>query len=106
MDTVKQILDEIVLIIDRQLRQIRDAVKMILNQIKNLLSGTIDNFSEVLEQLSDLVFVQILERLCKTIGNLGVSFNTELDRVRNAFDAMLAAIPLGGSAGGGGTIAP
>jgi hypothetical protein len=55
---------------------------------------------EVVKRLEELVFVELLERLKRLIDNLGLSFEKELERVRNAFDEMLAAIPLGSSSGG------
>jgi hypothetical protein len=51
----------------------------------------------VLQRVEHLVFVDILDRLRKLLDNLEASFGQELDRVRSAFDEMLAAIPLGGS---------
>ena len=62
--------------------------------IDELLAG----LQGVLDRLEALVFVEILTRLGQAIDNLGMSFDTELDRVNNAFNAMLAAIPqLGGA---------
>lgn len=46
-----------------------------------------------------LIFKDLLERLRRVIDNLGMSFDRELDRVRNAFDEMLATLPVG-TAGG------
>ena len=60
---------------------------------------------EVIKRLEELVFVELLERLKRLIDNLGLSFDKELDRVRNAFDEMLAAIPLGSSSGASGGVA-
>ena len=50
--------------------------------------------SAALDKLENLIFVGVLERLQTLIDKLGVSFDKELQRVVQAFDAMLAAIPL------------
>ena len=65
-----------------------------------LLAGDrldLDRFKVALG-VEQLVFVDILARLGGAIDNLGMSFDAELDRVRNSFDSMLNAIPLGSSA--------
>jgi hypothetical protein len=41
----------------------------------------------------------LLAHLRTLLDNLQASFERELDRVRSAFDAMLAAIPLGDGGG-------
>lgn len=92
--TVREALDGIVGIIDVELRAIRDAVKLLIGQIKATLEVALQSIEAVLGRLEDLVFVEVLGRLRQVIENLGVSFDTELDRVVDAFDAMLAAIPL------------
>jgi hypothetical protein len=40
--------------------------------------------------------VVLIDRLSVVLDNLKASFRVELDRVANAFDEMLAAIPGGG----------
>ena len=101
--TVKDFLDELVGIIDGQLRTLRAALSFVLDQLKATLAAALKTLQAILKQIEDLIFVEILERLGRVIDNLGVSFDAELDRVRSAFDEMIQAIPLdgGGSVGAG-----
>jgi hypothetical protein len=94
--TVKRILDELVDIIDTQLRMLRAAFRAVIEQLQETITSALGSLKNILRQVEDLVFVEILGRLGQVIDNLGVSFDQELDRVRNAFDEMLAAIPLDG----------
>lgn len=91
---LKLVLDELAALIDDQLRAIRAAVLDLLDQVESALSGSLGSVDAVLKRIEDLIFVGILERLCRVIDNLGLSFEAELDRVQNAFNAMLAAIPI------------
>jgi hypothetical protein len=101
--TLKQVLDDLVGIIDGQLRTLRAALQVVFDQLKATMAAALTSVRNILQQIEDLVFVEILERLGKVIDNLGVSFDQELDSVRSAFAEMLSAIPLGngqsGSAG-------
>ena len=99
--TLKALLDDLVGMIDEQLRTLRAALQVILDQLKATLETALASLEAILQQIEDLIFVEILERLCHVIDNLGVSFDQELDRVHSAFDEMLAAIPLGGGQSGG-----
>ena len=98
--TAKHILDDLIDIIDTQLRTLRAAFKAILDQVHATITAVLNSLKEILKQLEDLVFVELLDRLGRVIDNLGGSFDQELDRVANAFDAMLAAIPLDSGRGG------
>jgi translation elongation factor EF-G len=97
-NNVKAILDDIVATVDVQLRAIREQIQSVVIQIKAVFASVLQDLQAVLDKVKHLVFVEILERLRKLIDNLEGSFGQELDRVRAAFDEMLAAIPLGGSA--------
>jgi hypothetical protein len=94
--TAKQILDELVDIIDAQLRTLRATLKAVLDQLQATITGALNTLKEILKQLEDLVFVELLDRFGRVIDNLDGSFDRELARVANAFDQMLAAIPLDG----------
>jgi hypothetical protein len=96
--TLKQVLDDLVGIIDGQLRTLRAALRVVFDQLKAALATGMQSLKEILKQIEDLIFVEILERLGRVIDNLGVSFGQELDRVRSAFDEMIQAIPLGDGA--------
>ena len=63
-------------------------------QVQATITVALNSLKEIVKQLEDLVVVELLDRLGRVIDNLGGSFDQELDRVANAFDAMLAAIPL------------
>jgi hypothetical protein len=95
---VKAILDDLVAIVDDALRNIKTALKGLIAQIKAAITATLHDLEAVLGRVEQLVFVDILARLGSVIDNLGMSFDAELDRVRNSFDAMLSAIPLDSSA--------
>lgn len=94
--TLKRLLDDLVGVIGGQLRVLRTAVRAVLDQLKAAIAAALATLQVVLKQIEDLVFVEIIDRLGRVIDNLGVSFDQELDRVANAFDEMLQAIPLGG----------
>ena len=98
--TVREVLDDIAGALEEQLKVMRDEIQNLLDEIEETLGNTAGRLKEVVERLEELVFVELLERLKRLIDNLGLSFDKELDRVRNAFDEMLAAIPLGTSSGG------
>jgi hypothetical protein len=93
--SIKQILDQLVAVLDVQLRAIRTAAQALIGQVKTAITAALQSVEHVIKALEDLVFVEVLGRLSRVIDNLGASFDRELDRVRAAFDAMLAAIPLG-----------
>jgi hypothetical protein len=93
-DGVKRILDDIVKVIDEQLGAIRAEIQSLLEQIKKVTQTVFESLKKVRGQFERFVFVGVLERLNRGIDNLGVSFDQELSRVRNAFDKMVAAIPV------------
>jgi hypothetical protein len=95
--TLKALLDDLVGVIDGQLRTLRAALHAVIDQLKAALQAALGTLGDLLKQIEDLVFVEIIERLRKVIDNLGVSFDQELERVANAFDEMLHAIPLDGA---------
>jgi hypothetical protein len=100
--TLKALLDDLVGVIDGQLRTLRAGLRSVLDQLKAAMTAAVAAVQALLGQVEDLVFGEIIARLGQVIDNLGVSFDQELDRVANAFDEMLAAIPLGGGSAGGG----
>ena len=97
---VREVLDDIAGALEEQLKAMREEVQNLLDQIEETLGNTAGRVKEVVKRLEELVFIELLERLKRLIDNLGLSFDKELERVRNAFDEMLAAIPLGSSSGG------
>lgn len=103
--TVREVLDDIAEALEEQLGDMREEIQKLLDQIEATLGTTAGRVKEVVKRLEELVFVELLERLKRLIDNLGLSFDKELDRVRNAFDEMLAAIPLGNSSGASGGVA-
>jgi hypothetical protein len=98
--TVREVLDDIAGALEEQLKAMREEIQNLLDEIEETLGTTAGRVKDVVKRLEQLVFVELLERLKQLIDNLGLSFDKELDRVRNAFDEMLAAIPLGTSSGG------
>ncbi len=94
--SVRGVLDEIKAVVDDNLAAIRTAVTGLVQLVATAISTLVQGLQDVLERVEHLVFVDLLDHLRKTLTNLEASFNKELDRVRTAFDAMIAAIPLGG----------
>jgi ElaB/YqjD/DUF883 family membrane-anchored ribosome-binding protein len=97
--TVREVLNDIAGALEEQLASMREEIQHVLDQIEETVDTTAGRVKDVVERLEQLVFVELLQRLRRLIDNLGLSFDKELDRVRNAFDEMLAAIPLGSSGG-------
>ncbi|MBN1480111.1 hypothetical protein EH223_19315 [candidate division KSB1 bacterium] len=92
--SIKDILADIVDVIDETFRTIRAEIQTIIDSLKTTIANAFDSLKGILDKFENLVFVELLERLNRVLDNLAVSFDKELDRVRNAFDAMLAAIPV------------
>jgi ElaB/YqjD/DUF883 family membrane-anchored ribosome-binding protein len=92
---VTDILETVVRIVDEQLRIIRDQIQALLAKIRNTITTVAQGVKQTIDRVERLVFVELMDRLNRVVDNLGVSFDAELDRVRSAFDDMLAAIPLG-----------
>ncbi len=102
--TLRVLLDELVGVVDGQLRTLRAALQAIFAQFKATLTSALASLEAILQQIEDFIFIEILDRLGRVIDNLGASFEQELDRVRLAFDEMLNAIPLERGQGAGGAI--
>jgi ElaB/YqjD/DUF883 family membrane-anchored ribosome-binding protein len=98
-ERVEKILDDIADALDADLAPIRGKLQELLKKVEETLDAAAQSAEEVAARLEGLIFKELLERLRRVIDNLGMSFDRELDRVRNAFDEMLAALPVG-SAGG------
>lgn len=101
-----EFLDDVVAVIDEVIAPIRLALQGLLDQVRQAIETTSQRIEDVLAGLEQLIVHDLLEGLTRMADNLGLSFDRELDRVVNAFNAMLAAIPLGddgGSAGAGVT---
>jgi len=77
------------------LAAVRAAVDGLLDQVGGTLQQTAGALRDVVTQVGDLVFVDLVTRLRAVLDTLATSFDTELRRIRVAFDAMLAAAPLG-----------
>lgn len=93
--TVTKVLDDISKVLEENLKSIRQKIQGLLQQAKETISGTVEQVAGIRDRLERLVFVEFLERLERVIENLHLSFDEELDRIREAFDEMLAATPLG-----------
>ncbi|MDA0166832.1 hypothetical protein OM076_41610 [Solirubrobacter ginsenosidimutans] len=93
---VNGLLDDIGAAIDEELRTIRDAIKQVVNDIETFLAQVAGAVHEVVGKVEDLVLTEFVARLKRLLDNLAKSFHDELERVRNAFDEMLKAIPLRG----------
>jgi phage-related protein len=94
VNSIKPILDSIANALDEQLKRVQAEVKKVFDELKETIDKATKIFQDMVKQVEDLVFVEVLERLRRVLDNLGVSFDRELSRIRNAFDQMLAALPL------------
>jgi hypothetical protein len=92
--SVGNLINELANILEEQLSDIRQQVLSIFNLVNSAIYSLTQLFRESINQFERLLFVEIIERLNRIIDNLGISFEQELNRVRNAFDQMLAAIPV------------
>jgi hypothetical protein len=93
-NNVRAIIDDLAAILNSALGGIKAAFQALIDQIKTAIKAILGDLDAVFANLEQLVLVDILERLGRVLDNLGMSFDSELDRVRNAFDSMLDAIPL------------
>jgi hypothetical protein len=94
--TLSGILNDVGAALTEQLAAIKAAVTTLAGEVKTTIANAVKSFSDLVEDLESLVFVDVLGRLRQIIETLAVSFDRELDRVISAFNAMLQAIPLGG----------
>jgi len=101
--TLKTFLDDVGKAIDVQLRAIRAEIQKAIDAIRKALRDAQAALQGVTKRFEQLVLVDLIGRLDRVLENLGRSFDTELDRVRNAFDEMLRAIPVNGGSEGGAT---
>jgi hypothetical protein len=95
---LRSLLDEVADILDDQFKRIHDAVASIAQRVDEAGEAAAQAFQDVVSRLEHLVFVEIIDHIRRLLSNLDVSFGQEVDRVRNAFRQMLAAIPGGSSA--------
>jgi hypothetical protein len=93
---VTAILDALAEVVDERLAALRVAVEKVIGTLRTSLQVAGQQLQGVLQDVEQLVLVELLGRLDRLVANLGSSFDTELDRVRSAFDDMLAALPLQG----------
>jgi phage-related protein len=98
---VKDILDLLVGIINDKLRAIKNALQALIDAVRTALQDITVGLEGILARFDNLLFIEIFDRLRHVIENLGRSFDKELERVVNAFNQMLNAIPLNGAAGAG-----
>ena len=101
---VRGLLDQIKTAVDGLLAQVRAAVADVLGALRAQVLAIVTRLEEILDALDSLIIDDLFGRLLNMIDNLEASFNRELDRVRNGFDAMLDAIPLGSGASAGASI--
>jgi uncharacterized protein (DUF2267 family) len=95
---VRGLLDQVKQAVDAFLAQVRQALSQVLGALKAQIDQILAGVTTLLEKLDHLVVDDLFHRLLNMLANLQTSFNQQLDRVRNEFDSMLNAIPLGSSA--------
>jgi uncharacterized protein (DUF2267 family) len=95
---VRGLLDQVKQAVDAFLAQVRQALSQVLDALKAQIEEILAGVTALLAQIDKLLVDDLFHRLLNLLANLKTSFNQQLDRVRNEFDSMLKAIPLGGSA--------
>ena len=95
-DGVRAVLDALGTAVDEKLRGMREAVEQVIATVRTTLASAGAAVAGVVRGVEELALVDLVPRLEHLIDNLQKSFDAELDRVRAAFDDMLAAIPIGG----------
>jgi uncharacterized protein (DUF2267 family) len=93
--SVQGLLGQLRSAIDSFMQRVRQALAGLLSTLTTTLDAVLADVTALLARLDDLIVNQLFERLLALLDRLKTSFATELHRVRNEFDAMLAAIPLG-----------
>lgn len=96
--SVRGLLDQVKQAVDAFLAQVRQALSQVLDALKKQIEQILAGVTALLAQIDHLVVDDLFHRLLNVLANLQTSFNQQLDRVRNEFDAMLNAIPLNSSA--------
>ncbi|GAA5012400.1 hypothetical protein [Actinopolymorpha pittospori] len=81
--------------LEDHLNAARAAVQAVIGELTTALHTGAADLEDIITRIGDLVFVGLIQRLRTVLGNLAVSFEAELQRVRLAFDTMLDAIPAG-----------
>lgn len=93
---VDEVLDALTDVVDQPLRQLVADVQGLITELKGTVTTAETALKTVTDRLARLDLVVLIDRLSIVLDNLKASFRLELDRVANAFDEMLAAIPGGG----------
>jgi len=91
---VQGLLDQVKTAVDQFLQQVRQALSDVLGALKAQIDQILAGVTALLGRLDHLVVDDLFHRLLNLLDNLKTSFDQELDRVRNEFDAMLNAIPV------------
>lgn len=93
---VDEVLDALTDVVDQPLRQLVADVQGLIAELQGTVTAAENALETVVDRLARLDLVVLIDRLSIVLDNLKTSFRVELDRVANAFDEMLAAIPGGG----------
>ncbi|TQM61941.1 hypothetical protein [Humibacillus xanthopallidus] len=95
LDEFTGLIDAVTRALNEHLAGVRKAVQDLLGRLDTTLTAATTDVQDVVKRVSDLVFVDLLQRLRQVLENLQHSFDTELRRIARAFDAMLDAAPIG-----------
>jgi len=96
---VKGLLRQLKQAIDAFLVRVRQVLSSVLATLRQKIEAILGEVSKLVVRIDGLLVDDLFKRLLTLLANLQTSFDQELDRVRNEFDGMLEAIPLGASAG-------
>lgn len=95
---LSQLLDAVTDAIDAKLRPVREGLQALMQAIAEGIAALVEQLQSTIDELGEIVFNDVLASICQAVLNLGVSFDSEIDRIHNKFNMMLQAIPLQGSA--------
>jgi molecular chaperone GrpE (heat shock protein) len=93
-DAIYGLLDPIRDSIDARVAEAREVIVGLVERVRGIINRAGAILKDLLARVKDLVFTEIIGRLDRLITQLGMSFDTEIDRVAAAFRNMLRAIPV------------
>ncbi len=92
--SVRTVIDAIAIGLDDQLTIIRDLLNGPILLVRTVIDQATALLQQIIREFERFLFVELIGRLERIIDNLGISFDQEINRVVNAFDQMLQAIPV------------
>lgn len=93
-EAIYGLLDPIRDAVDARVAEARTVIIGLVERVRGIINRAGAILKDLMLKIKDLVFTEIIGRLDRLIDQLGMSFDTEVDRVAAAFRNMLRAIPV------------